>query len=113
MPYINTKTNIEIPSDKGENIKSRLGKAAAIIGKSEAYLMVNMEDNCRLYFGGDKKEPAAFVEIRLFGKSTKDAYAKMTKAVCDIVSEELGISGNRIYVQYEEVPNWGFNGRNF
>ena len=113
MPYINTKTNIAISPEKEENIKSRLGKAAAIIGKSEAYLMVNMEDNCRLYFGGDKQAPAAFVEIRLFGKSTKAAYEKMTKAVCDIVSEELGIAQNRIYVQYEEVPNWGFNGRNF
>ena len=113
MPYINTKTNITISEDKEENIKRRLGEAAAIIGKSEAYLMVNMEDNCRLYFGGDKSAPAAFVEIRLFGKSTRDAYNKMTKAVCNIISEELGIAGNRIYVQYEEVPNWGFNGRNF
>lgn len=113
MPYINTKTNIEIPGDKEENIKSRLGEAAAIIGKSEAYLMVNMEDCCRLYFGGNGTDPAAFVEIRLFGKASKAAYNKMTKAVCDILNEELGIAGNRIYVQYEEVPNWGFNGTLF
>ena len=68
MPYINTKTNIAITKLQEEEIKSRLGQAVSCLGKSERYLMVNMENHCRLYFAGDKTEPVAFVEVRLFGK---------------------------------------------
>ena len=37
----------------------------------------------------------------------------MTTEVCKISEEELGIPQNKIYVKYEEVENWGWNGRNF
>ena len=113
MPYINTKTNIEISHEKEVNIKSRLGEAVSALGKREKFLMVNIEDLCRLYFGGDGEEPVAFVEVRLFGKATNSAYDEMTASVTDIISGELGISQARIYVQYEEVPHWGWNGSNF
>lgn len=113
MPYINTKTSIPISKDAEENIKTRLGRAVTLMGKSESHLMVNMEDNCRLYFAGTNDEPAAFVEVRLFGKASKKAYDDVTAEITKIIKEELAIPGNRIYVQYEEVPNWGFNGRNF
>ena len=113
MPYINTKTNIAITKLQEEEIKSRLGQAVSCLGKSERYLMVNMEDHCRLYFAGDTTEPAAFVEVRLFGKASAKAFDAMTKEVTDIVTDVLGISGSRIYVQYEEVPHWGWNGSNF
>lgn len=112
MPFINTKTNVEISKDAEVKIKSRLGKAVSTLGKSEGYLMVNFEDRQRLYFGGDAS-PAAFVEVRLFGKASRSAYAKMTEAVTAIVSEEAKVPADRIYVQYEEVPNWGLGGSNF
>lgn len=112
MPYICTKSNTTISLKQERNIKDRLGKAVAILGKPESYLMVNMEENCRLYFGGNR-EPAAFVEVRLFGRSSAAAYEKMTAEVTKIVAEELGVAEDRIYVQYEEVPTWGFAGSNF
>ena len=37
----------------------------------------------------------------------------MTGEICKIFNEELGIEPNRIYVKYEEVANWGWNGENF
>lgn len=112
MPFINTKTSVEISKDAEVRIKSRLGKAVGALGKSEGYLMVNFEDKQRLYFGGSA-EPAAFVEVRLFGKASRAAYAKMTEAVTEIVAEEAKVPADRIYVQYEEVPNWGLGGSNF
>lgn len=113
MPYINTKTNIAISKEQEQQIKQRLGEAVRLLGKPESYLMVNMEDHCRLYFGGTNDTPAAFVEVRLFGKASDEAYDAMTKEVTSIIKEVLGIQGNRIYVQYEEVPHWGFDGSNF
>ena len=37
----------------------------------------------------------------------------MTAAITDILSKELQIAPNRIYVKYEEVAYWGWNGNNF
>lgn len=112
MPFINTKTNVEITKQAETNIKTRLGQAVAALGKSESYLMVAFEDKQRLYFKG-QDTPAAFVEVRLFGKASRSGYDKMTRQVTDIISQETGVSAGRIYVQYEEVPNWGMAGSNF
>lgn len=113
MPYINTRTNVSITKAQETEIKRRLGEAVACLGKSERYLMVDMEENCRLYFDGDTKKPAAFVEVRLFGRASADAYDAMTEEVTDILSGILNIPADRIYVQYQEVPHWGWNGVNF
>ena len=97
-----------------EIIKQKLGKAIEIIpGKSETFLMVGFEDECKLYMGGEKLEKGAFIEIKVFGKVSKEAFDEMTSAVCRIYEEELQIPQNKIYVKYEEVENWGWNGRNF
>lgn len=113
MPFINTKTSVKITDEKADEIKAKLGSAIKLIGKSESWLMVNFEDNCRLYFKGDNSNPMAFVEIALFGKASDSQYDALTAEVTRIISESLGIDGANIYVKYEEVDHWGYNGFNF
>ncbi len=114
MPYISTKTNVTITKDKEKAIKSKLGKAIELIpGKSENWLMLAFEDQCSLYFKGNSDQPIAFVEVKLFGSSNASAYDKLTTEITTILKEELEIAPNQIYVKYEEVQNWGWNGNNF
>lgn len=114
MPFINSKVTVKMSPEKKEKVKSRLGEAIAIIpGKSESWLMVGFEDEYDLYFKGNQDKETAFVEVKIFGSATPDAYAKMTGAICQIFEEELQIPAERIYVKYEEVANWGWNGNNF
>lgn len=114
MPYIKTRTTVEIAKDKEEAIKSKLGKAIeSFPGKTENWLMTDFEDNCRLWFKGDNSQPSAFVEVKVFGKSTDEAFDKMTSLICEILNSELSIPTDRIYVKYEEVEHWGWNGFNF
>ena len=114
MPFIGSKVTVKISNEKEEIIKKKLGEAIQLIpGKSETFLMLGFEDDYSLYFGGEKLEKGAFVEVKVFGKASKDAYAKLTSAICNIYEEELGIPQNKIYVKYEEVENWGWNGSNF
>lgn len=114
MPFIGSKVTVKISPEKEKTIKERLGKAIKLIpGKSETFLMVGFEDEYKLYFAGEKLEKGAFIEIKVFGKVSKEAFDKMTFEVCKIFEEELGIPQNKIYVKYEEVENWGWNGRNF
>ena len=113
MPLISTATNTAITKEKEEAIKAKLGKAISALGKSESWLMLEFRDNCRLWFKGGNSEKLAMVEVSLFGSASRSAYDRMTAEVTDILSEELGIAPSNIYVKYEEVGNWGWNGSNF
>lgn len=113
MPFINTKISTELSAEKEKILKTKLGEIISLLpGKSENWLMLGFEDNCRLYFKGDNSRPLAFVEVKLFGGSSPEAYEKMTGAVTDLLHEELGIAPENIYVKYEEIATWGWNGRN-
>lgn len=113
MPYINTITNVRISNDNEKSIKSQFGDAIKILGKSENWLMLNFMDNQRMYFQGDNSKPMAMIEVKLFGKASNSTYNNMTDTITDIVSKELNIASNQIYVKYEEISNWGWNGSNF
>jgi phenylpyruvate tautomerase PptA (4-oxalocrotonate tautomerase family) len=114
MPYISTKTNVEISKEKEVTIKEKLGKAIALIpGKSENWLMCAFEDQVSMFFKGDGDCNIAFIEVKIFGKSTSDAYLALTKKITEIISEELSVEADKIYVKYEEVSVWGWNGMNF
>ncbi len=113
MPFINTKASCPITKAQEETIKTKLGEAITALGKSESWLMVNFEDNCRLYFRGENSATTVFVEIALFGKASDSQYDAMTSAVTDIICDELGAAPDRVYVKYEEVSTWGWNGNNF
>ena len=113
MPYINSRVSVKMTEEQKEIIKSKLGAAITTLGKSEAWLMVGFEDEYCLYFKGQKSPKIAMVEVALFGKSNSAAYNKFTAQVCDIFGEVLGIPADKIYVKYEEVNNWGWNGGNF
>jgi phenylpyruvate tautomerase PptA (4-oxalocrotonate tautomerase family) len=114
MPFINTKTNIAISKEKELVMKQKLGQAIELIpGKSENWLMLSFEDESSLYFKGLSDKPIAFVEVKLFGGSTDEAYQRFTAEVTDILNNELGIDPSQIFVRYEETKHWGWNGNNF
>lgn len=113
MPFINVKTNVSVTPDAMTSIKSELGKAVtAIPGKSEAWLMVGIEPEYALWFKGSS-EPAAMVEVSIFGGADHSAYQKLTALICDILQKEIDVPASRTYVKYAETENWGWNGSNF
>ena len=113
MPYIKTTTNVKIDQTKAEIIKSKFGKAIeSFPGKSEAWLMLGFEDEKKMFFKGSP-EPCAISEVSVFGDINPAAADKMSAAVTEILSEELGISPSRIYIKYDGIQNWGWNGANF
>ena len=113
MPYIDTKLSTTLTKEKELVLKTALGKMIENFpGKTESWLMLNFEGDCHLWFKGTD-EPCAYVNIAIFGKGSDEAYNKMTADVCELLHKETGISPDRIYVRYEEVFHWGWNGSNF
>ncbi len=112
MPFINMKTNINISKEKEVAMKQKLGKDIELIpGKNENGLMISFEDQCSLYFRGESDKAIAFVEVNILGSADKSAYNNLTAAISNMLNEELGITPDQVYVKFEEISNWGSNGR--
>lgn len=113
MPFINTKYSGDITPEQEMNIKTALGDAVTVIGKSENWLMVGFEPNCSLYFKGEKSEKIAFVDVALFGSASRSAYEQLTAVICKVLGDNLGVPADKVYVKYSPTDNWGWNGGNF
>lgn len=112
MPFINFKTNKVMDDQQKTALKMDFGHAIeAIPGKSEEWLMVEIEDSLNLWFKGEDT-PCAMVEVSVFGSENSSAFNVLTRKICDIVSQELAIDKSRIYVSYMATKNWGWNGSN-
>ena len=113
MPFIDCK--LTVPADPGqkEAVKAKLGRAVSCLHKGETYLMVGMQENYDLWLGGKKLEKGAYVEVSLFGSASSADYERMTGEICRILSEELRIPANCVYVTYHGLSDWGWNGSNF
>lgn len=56
MPFINTKYSQKITPEQETELKTALGSAVSILGKTESWLMLGFEQECSLYFRGEKSE---------------------------------------------------------
>lgn len=115
MPCVQIKTNTVVSDQKAETIKQELGKVITYLPeKTEEWLMVTLEDDCRIWFHGETGRPMAIVEVKVFGdKVDSDGSKKMTKAVCELFQRELGVDPKDIYVRYLASMDWGWNNSNF
>ena len=113
MPFINVKVSIPLTEEKRIAVKTALGKAITVMGKSEDYLMVGFEENVPLYFAGQKEERCAFVDVRVFGTVDPKQADEMTMVICQTLEMVLGIQASKTYVTYQGFTDWGWNGRNF
>ena len=113
MPFIDAKISVKATEEKKEIIKSEFGKLMSVLGKSETYLMVGIEDGYSLWMGGKKLEKGAYVSVSLLGNAPSASYEKLTAEICSLFEKELGISGSSVYVTYHPVSDWGWNGANF
>ena len=113
MPFIDSKISVAVAPEKKEIIKAEFGRLMSVLGKSESYLMVGMEDNYDLWMGGKKLEKGAYVSVSLLGNASSDAYEKLTGKICELFENELNIPGTSVYVTYHPVSDWGWNGSNF
>ena len=114
MPYIKLTTTAQVDENKADALKKKFGKAIeSFPGKTEQWLMVSIADGQKMWFRGDNSADAAMVDVDLLGSVSRPASEKMTKALCDILNAELGISPDRVYVKFTGYEHWGWNGSNF
>lgn len=113
MPFIHVKTTQSVSPETERSLKEALGTAIALIpGKTERWLMVQIEDNARMWFDGSDA-PCAFAAVQLLGRASNDAYDRLTERLTEVLSQQLGVAPDRVYIPYTELEHWGWNGGNF
>ena len=113
MPFIDVKTNAKVSEDAKIQLKKELGEAiTAIPGKSEAWLMVRINDSENMFFKGDGADCAMF-DVSIYGTASASAYDDLTARICACAENCLGIPASRVYVKYAEIEHWGWNNMNF
>ena len=111
MPLINVKTsitNIEDPEGLLKDLSMELSK---LTGKPEQYVMTLLQTSVPMTFAGSK-EPCCYVEIKSIGSIDPST---MTSAFCKLIGNKTGISSQRIYIAFEDIPAslWGWDGKTF
>ena len=113
MPCIDVKTNVAIPKEGEQELAHNLSQVMNdVMGKPEKFMMVTMDDQCKLYFGGSNA-PAANLEFGIYKTSDHETWNEVTKQTTQVVSKELNIPVERVYIQQAEYKYWGYNGENF
>lgn len=114
MPFIDLKTTAHLTKETETDLTKALGKAIeALPGKSETWLMLSFTGDAHMAFRGTTDGGVAMFEVKIYGKASPADYDRLTKKLCAIAAEKLGIAGDRVYVKYEETEHWGFDGYNF
>jgi len=114
MPLLKLETTVALSEEKRKTLLASLSKLVAeTIGKPEQYVMVAVGQAVML-MSGDPGD-AAFVDIRSIGGLSRDVNRKLSQKTCFLLNEVLGISQNRIYLNFTDVEttNWGWNGSTF
>ena len=107
MPFIKVKTSCPISKEQEGTLKSRMGKAIELVpGKSEEYLLLEFEDNYRLWLRGENAVPIAYIEAAIFGNESHAGYPAFTAKVSEIFCDVLGIAAENLYIKYEDISAW-------
>ena len=114
MPLLKLQTSVSVPQEKRVELVKALSKITAEgIGKPETYVMVTL-DECSACMAGEVG-PAAFADIRSIGGLNSSVNRKISEQVCALLEGELGIAGDRVYLNFTEISagNWGWNSSTF
>jgi phenylpyruvate tautomerase len=114
MPLLKIETSAALAEEKRKALLASLSKAVAeTIGKPEQYVMVTASQVAMLMSG--KAGDAAFVDIRSIGGLSNEVNRKLSQQVCKLLKDSLGISPDRVYLNFIDVEagHWGWNGSTF
>jgi phenylpyruvate tautomerase PptA (4-oxalocrotonate tautomerase family) len=110
MPYIAINTTEKLSTSSRETIKSEIGRLISIIPtKTEGGLLIDFSGEHSFYRAGAPVK-GAYVELRLYRPSDFEAKKKFTEEIFNLLSRELGIDKNHIYLNIIELENWGGGG---
>lgn len=114
MPTLKIQTNVALADHDRSVVASKASKLMSqVLGKSEDYVMVAVEDAVTLLFAGSN-DPAAYFELHSIGLSGEQAKQCVVE-LCGLAGASLGVAAGRVYVNCRDADRtmWGWNGDTF
>jgi len=114
MPTLIIETNAPTPPDRRREIlRAGSARVAEILGKPESYVLVLFRANPDMLFAG-KDAPLAYLELKSLGLPEGQT-SELSAALCDLMKTHLGITPERIYIEFASPPRhmFGWNGGTF
>lgn len=114
MPMLKIKTNQPLDADLQKTLLSSAAQeVAAMLSKPERYVMVSLEHNPAMLFGGSDA-PLAYLELKSIGLPTSRT-PDLSSSLCKLMQEQLGLAADRVYIEFADAPRamWGWNGGTF
>ena len=114
MPLLKIQTNKVVePATAKTLIADASTTVADLLGKPERYVMVSLEHNPAMLFGGSD-EPLAYMELKSIGLPESQT-TEMSRSLCELLNKALDLPADRIYIEFASPPRhfWGFDGATF
>jgi phenylpyruvate tautomerase len=114
MPYLKIETNLSVSPAQAETVmQDSTTCLSRRLGKSEAYIMVTIQDGKTMMFGGSN-QPLAYLELKSIGLP-ENATKTLSADLCAQMETALDIPQDRIYIEFIDAPRamWGYNGSTF
>lgn len=112
MPFVISRVSVEVSREQELELKRRLGEAIALVpGKSEAYLLVELEDRCHLFLAGSDEAAIAYLDVSIFGNEDHAGFDHFAAAATQAYHDVLGIDPSRIYLRFSDIASWSVAGR--
>ncbi len=114
MPLLKIQTNKVIDETLRKNlIEDASACVAGLLGKPERYVMVSLEHNPGMLFGGSD-EPLAYLELKSIGLPESQT-RELSSSLCSLLNKALDLPADRIYIEFADAPRhmWGWNGGTF
>lgn len=114
MPLLKIQTNKAIDEGTAKTLtRDASASVAELLGKPERYVMVSLEHNTHMLFGGSD-EPLAYLELKSIGLP-ESRTGELSSQLCHLLSTSLGVPADRIYIEFADAPRhmWGWNSGTF
>lgn len=112
MPLLQISTNVSI-EDTTALAKDASRIVAGMLGKPESYVMVAINAESSLIFGGSE-DRAAHLKLKSLGLD-ETRTADYSAHLCGFIQNTLGITPSRIYIEFSnpERHMWGWDSKTF
>jgi phenylpyruvate tautomerase PptA (4-oxalocrotonate tautomerase family) len=114
MPMLKIQTNQAVAAEHRQSLVSKASQTVAtLLGKPERYVMVSLEYNPDMLFGGSDA-PLAYLELKSIGLPESKT-PQFSSGLATLLHEELGLAADRVYIEFADAPRamWGWDGGTF
>ncbi len=114
MPFVQARISKKLNSEEKSALKSEI---LSIIGrelsKPANFIMIGIEDGYELWLGENQLENGAMISVQHLGKASRNAYSAISDKITGVLRQKLGTDPACVYITFQEIPDWSWNGSLF